>query len=196
MRSSNELSLAWAEPILASGRALVYPIYKGMYERQSPAPKMGASEARDERVAWSRDVGRSIDYLETRSDIDRARLTFYTVGRGAAAVVLTALEPRLKFCVLQGSGVALWGEIAPEADAVNFAPRVHIPTFMLNPRYDVAIPVETAQRPLFELLGTPPEQKKHTVLDVGRGIPIEAAAREILPWLDDHLGPVARPSRR
>jgi len=153
--------------------------------------KAGPSEARDRRIAWSRDLGRTIDYLETRSDIDRARLTFYAVGRGAAAVVLTALEPRLKFSVWQGSGVALWGEIAPETDAINFAPRVHIPTFMLNPRYDLVSPVETSQRPLFDLLGTPPDQKTHTVVEVGRGIPVEVAAREILPWLDHQLGPVA-----
>jgi hypothetical protein len=191
-RSSSDLSLAWAEPILRSGRAVVYPIYKGTFERRAAFEKLGPSEVRDLRIAWSRDLGRTIDYLETRPDIDRARLVFYAVGRGAGAVVLIAVEPRVKFSVLQGSSVALWGDITPETDAINFAPRVRIPTFMLNPRYDFTTPVETAQRPLFELLGTPVEQKTHTVLDVGRGIPVDMAAGEILPWLDWHVGRVQR----
>jgi len=191
-RSSSELSLTWAEPLLRSGRAVVYPIFQGTFERRPAFERLGPSELRDLRIAWSRDLGRTIDYLETRSDVDQARLTFYAVGRGAGPVVLIALEPRLKFSVLQGSGVALWGNISPEIDAINFAPRIRIPTFMLNARYDFANPI-ASQKALFELLGTPLDQKTHTVIDVGRGIPLEVVAGEILPWLDRHLGPVRLP---
>ena len=31
---------------------------------------------RDHVVDWSKDLGRSIDYLETRPDIDRSKLAF------------------------------------------------------------------------------------------------------------------------
>ena len=68
--------------IIPSGRAFLYPVYKGTYERTLP-DEMGPNAERELRIAWSRDLGRAIDYLETRSDIDRTRLAFYGVSAGA-----------------------------------------------------------------------------------------------------------------
>lgn len=187
-RSSRELTLAWGEPIVRSGRALVYPVYKGTYERRSAVPPWGANETREVLIARSRDLGRTIDYLETRTDLDLSSLTFYAVRASTGAVVMTALEPRLKFSVLQGAGVAIWNEVEPEVDAINFAPRIRIPTLMLCARGDFEHPVEAAQKPLFDLLGTPAGEKTYTLLEMGHGVPVEVGAREILPWLDRHLG--------
>ena len=191
LRSSRDLSVARADFIIQSGRALLYPVYKGTYER-SASDQVGSNEERELRIAWSRDLGRAIDYLETRSDTDRARLAFYGISAGAdAGVILTALEPRLKTTVLQGTGIY---DTAPEIDALNYAPRVRIPTLMLNGRYDFETPFETAQRPLFDLLGTPAAHKHHTVYETGHALPIEDMAREILPWLDRYLGQVVHSS--
>jgi pimeloyl-ACP methyl ester carboxylesterase len=193
LRSSRDLSLRWVDFIIRSGRAFLYPVYKGTYERAT-FERMGPFAERELRIAWSRDLGRAIDYLETRSDIDRTRLAFYGVSEGAAAgVILTALEPRLKTAILQGAGI---GEpVAPEIDTLNYAPRVRIPTLMLNGRYDYETPFNASQRPLFDLLGSPAGQKRHVVLEFGHALVIEAAAREILPWLDRYLGPVVHASR-
>jgi dienelactone hydrolase len=201
LQSSRDMSLAWGNFIIRSGRALLYPVYKGTFERAgTPDPRRrstsdakGSNEERELRIAWSRDLGRAIDYLETRSDIDRAHLAFYGVSVGAdAGVILTALEPRLKTSVLQGAGS--WADVAPEIDSLNYAPRVRIPTLMLNGRYDLETPFETAQRPLFALLGSPAEHKQHVVLETGHSIAIEDMAREILPWLDRYLGQVVHSS--
>jgi dipeptidyl aminopeptidase/acylaminoacyl peptidase len=155
---------------------------------------MGPNEERELRIAWSRDLGRAIDYLDTRSDIDRSRLAFYGVSVGAdAGVILSALEPRLKTSVLQSTGTG--EDSAPEMDPVNFAPRVRIPTLMLNGRYDFETPVDKAQRPLFALLGSPAEHKRHAILETGHALPIDDVVREILPWLDRYLGPIAQSSR-
>ena len=62
-----------------SGRALVYPIYKGMYERFVSLPRT-PNERRDRLVYWSKDLSRTIDYLETRADIDSERLAYYGVS--------------------------------------------------------------------------------------------------------------------
>ena len=102
-------------------------------------------------------------------------------------MILTALEPRLKTTVLQGTGMY---ETTPEIDPLNYAPRLRIPTLMLNGRYDFETPLKTAQRPLFDLLGSPAEHKRHTVFEKGHALPVEDAAREILPWLDRYLGHV------
>ena len=188
LESSRDLSLNWVDPIIRSGRAVLYPIYEGTYERRG-SDMSGPQTQRDRRVAWSREVGRSIDYLETRKDIDSSRIAFYGVSMGAdAGVILTALEPRFRASVIQGSG--LWMHWPPEIDLLNFAPRVRVPTLMLNGRYDFEAPYETAQRPLFQLLGTPPEHKRHAVFEGGH-IPwrMQDFFTEMLAWLDRYLGP-------
>jgi hypothetical protein len=82
-----------------SGRALVYPVYKGTYERAAP-PGVGASQWRDTVVQWSKDLGRTIDYLESRSDFDGDKLAYYGFSMGAeAALPIVALEPRLKTAI-------------------------------------------------------------------------------------------------
>jgi dienelactone hydrolase len=192
LRSSRDMSLVSPGLILRSGRALVYPIYRGTYERETPAA-MGPNEERELWVGWSRDLGRAIDYLETRSDIDRTRLAFYGVSAGAnAGVILTALEPRLKASVLQGTGMG--DAAAPEVDLVNYAGRVRLPD--PAPKWPLRLrdPFETAQRPLFNRLGTPAEHRRHAVFEAGHGLPIDDVAGEILPWLDRYLGAVVASS--
>ena len=107
-----------------------------------------------------------------------------------AGVVLTALEPRFNAAVLQGTG--LGGDVAPELDPINFAPRVRMPTLMLNGRYDFGAPYETAQQPLFALLGVAAEQKRHAIFEAGHALQTESVAGEMLPWLDKYLGFVRR----
>ncbi len=194
LRSSRDMSLTAMEFIVGSGRAFLYPIYKGTYERATHDER-GPNGARELRVAWSRDLGRAIDYLETRSDIDLGRLAYYGVSDGAdAGVILTALEPRLNASVLQSTGAG--EDVPPEIDLVNYAPRIRIPTLMLNGRYDFGAPVDTQQRPLFALLGSPPGQKDHRVIETGHAMPIEDVRREVLSWLDRYFGPVQQANRR
>jgi DNA-binding winged helix-turn-helix (wHTH) protein len=50
-------------------------------------------------------------------------------------------------------GYRFIGTIAPELNPANYAPRVRTPTLMINGRWDSVLPYETAQRPLFRLLG-------------------------------------------
>jgi dipeptidyl aminopeptidase/acylaminoacyl peptidase len=111
----------YVEFLLRSGRAVLYPFYKGMHERKAAAPE-GALEYRDRVIQWSKDLGRSIDYAETRSDLDSQRLAFYGFSRGAMlGPILTAVEPRLKASVLLCGGL---GPRPPpaEIDPINFAP--------------------------------------------------------------------------
>ena len=190
LRSSRDLSISQAAFIMRSGRALLYPIYDGTYERASD-DDLGENGRRGQRIAWSRELGRGIDYLESRPDIDRARIGFYGISSGAdAGAILTALEPRLKASVLQGTGI--WGDETPENRAIDYAPRIHVPTMLLNGRYDFATPIDTAQRPLFDALGTAPDQKQHVVLETGHAMTIDDAAAAVLPWFDRYLGPVRR----
>jgi eukaryotic-like serine/threonine-protein kinase len=51
-------------------------------------------------------------------------------------------------------------------------------------------PVETSQKPMFRLLGTPPEKKKMLVYPSGHLVPWPELIRETLAWYDATLGPV------
>src|SRR4030095_5835530 len=154
LRRSDDLRMKHLEFLLRSGRAVLQPIYKGSYERHVPETGGGPNKERDVVIQIAKDLGRSIDYLETRPDIDRERLAYYGASGGAVlAPQFLALEPRFKAAVLQGGGLAL-DKILPEVDPFNFAPRVTMPVLMLNGRYDFTNTPETAQRPLFRLFAT------------------------------------------
>jgi pimeloyl-ACP methyl ester carboxylesterase len=191
LRSSHDMPLTWVSLVVDSGRALLYPVYKGTYERRV-ADAIGEHARRDLQVAWSRDLGRAIDYLETRPDVDRSRLAYWGVSAGAdAGVPLCAIEARLRTAILVGTGI--WGDATADGDNYNYAPHLRIPVLMLNGRYDFTTPVDTAQRPLFELLGTPAADKRHVVFESGHALALRDIARQMLPWLDRYLGPVQSP---
>lgn len=84
--------------------------------------------------------------------------------------------------------------VLPEMNGVNYAPRVRIPVLMINGRYDYFFPLEASQRPLFNLLGTPAADKRHTLLEASHDVsPLrQAVMRETLDWLHKYLGSVQR----
>ena len=179
--------------VIKSGRAFMFPVYKGTYERgddlKSDYPNT-TSSYRDHVIAWSKDLGRSIDYLETRPEIDRNKLAYEGASWGGAmGSVLPAVEDRIKVCVLIVPGFNLQKSL-PEVDELNFAPRVKVPVLMLNGRFDFFYPVETSQLPMFRLLGTPKEHKRRVEYETGHNIPRTELIKETLDWLDHYLGPV------
>ena len=149
--------MSFVDYVIKSGRAVMYPIYQGLYERRKTLPvRPGPTMAREVTVDWSKDLGRSIDYLETRPDIDKTRLGYLGVSQGTASgVILTALEDRLKAVVFLDGGFFQMQHPMPGMDQVDFAPRLTRPVLMVNGRYDATFPVTGAQEPLFRMLGTP-----------------------------------------
>jgi cephalosporin-C deacetylase-like acetyl esterase len=199
VRSSNTLvAMPRIDFILKSGRAVFWPVYKGTYERGDDLkwyfPDTSASY-RDHVIQWLKDLGRSIDYLETRPDIDLNKLGFYGYSWGACVgAILPAVENRLKVSVLMGSGF-YFQKARPEVDQINFAPRVTIPTLMVDGIHDFIFPSETSQKPLYRLLGTPQGHKRLALYEGGHFVPRHHLIKETLDWLDRELGPVelARP---
>jgi dienelactone hydrolase len=103
--------------MLKSGRAVLWPIYKGTYERQDGMQTYFPNTSiryRDWVIQWAKDLGRSIDYLETRSEVDRNKLAFYGFSWGACmGAILPAVENRFKVSMLMGPGLYL-EEARPE----------------------------------------------------------------------------------
>ena len=195
LNSSNGLTIERIDFVLKGGRALLYPVFKGTYERgdglKSDWPD-GTSAYRDHVIYWLKDLSRSFDYLATRKDIDANKIGYMGVSWGGnMGALVPALETRLKASVLL-VGCFYLQRPRPEVDLINFAPRVKIPTLMLNGRYDHFCPVETCQLPMFRLLGVPKEHKRHILFETGHGIPQNELIKETLNWLDRYLGPVER----
>jgi hypothetical protein len=175
-----------------TGRVVVYPEYDGMHGRFRPR-ELTASALRERLIHWSRDIGRTIDYLATRQEFDTSRIAYYGFSSGANyGPVLTALEPRLRAVILLGAGLnrANW---SPDNHPMHFAARMRAPTLVLNGRDDFILPYETSQKPLFDAIGVPDSLKRLERLDGGH-IPRNRTdiVREVLGWLDRHFGPVAR----
>ena len=168
-------------------------VVKSTFERgdalttDHPAP---TAFYRDHVLQWSRDLGRSLDWVETRSDLDASHIAFYGLSWGAElGPLLAAVEDRIKTGVLVGGGLGLQ-QCPPEADPFNFAPHLKRPVLMVNGRHDFFFPYDTTQAPLFKLLGATADQKRHVVFETGHVPPANLMAREVLDWLDRYLGPV------
>jgi len=182
--------------VIKSGRAVLIPAYNGLYERRfpTPLPYGGPSLARrDLYIQWYKDLARSVDYLETRNDIDSRKLAFYGISLGARmGVRFTALEKRFKASILLAGGLDT-APAPPEVDDINFLPRVKVPTLMVNGRDDFRFPLLESQKPMFQLLGSPERDKRHGIINGGH-IPTKIEIiKEVLDWLDRYLGPVAAP---
>jgi formylglycine-generating enzyme required for sulfatase activity/dienelactone hydrolase len=182
--------------LMKSGRALLFPIYKGMYERRDgfdPYTQLKALR-RDHTIAWAKDLGRSLDYLETRTDIDSAKVAYFGDSMGGMlGPILLVVEPRIKAAILSSGGLPLAKNHLPESDPFNFVTHVTIPVLMLSGQYDNTFPLESSQNPLFHFLGTPDKDKKQVIYEGGHGaFPRPDAVRECLDWLDKYLGPIRR----
>jgi eukaryotic-like serine/threonine-protein kinase len=192
-RSSTALDLGRVDFLLKSGRAALFPIYKGTYERggelHSDYPE-ATTRYKDYVIMWGKDLGRSIDYVESRHDLDATRVAYYGLSWGAAlGAILPAVEPRIKANVLYVAGLNFQHAL-PEVDDINYITRVRQPTLMLNGELDFFFPVETSQRPMFDLLGTPPVDKQWLVYPGGHSVPRVEMIKESLHWLDRYLGSV------
>jgi len=198
MQSSQDMEDYYEFPMFLSflvknGRAVLFPVYKGTFERSNPslapyflgAPTFAYTEF---LVQLVKDFRRSIDYLETRADIDSEKIAYYGMSWGGnLGALIPAVEDRVKTSVLiSGSFRAL--QPRPEASPVSYAPWVKTPTLMLNGLYDRNI--DDGIRPMFDLLGT--TDKALITYETDHIPPRAEYIKETLAWLDKYLGPVNR----
>ncbi|MGD9344963.1 MAG: protein kinase [Candidatus Aminicenantes bacterium] len=180
--------------VVKNGRAALYPVYKGTMERNFKRPDLWADSYNqtEYRVQVVKDFKRCIDYLETRPDIDSQKFAYYGMSWGGywPGVIIPAVEERLKACVLLPGGLGDTGR--PEVHPIHYVTRVKTPTLMLNGKYDANFAYETSSKPLYDLLGTPDEDKELKLYDTDHIPPLNESIKEILAWLDKYLGPVKR----
>jgi dienelactone hydrolase len=155
----------------------------------------GINDWRDLMVQMTKDVRRTIDYLETRDDMDTGKIAFFGVSFGAMyGPIFTAVENRFAASILiSGGHYSRCLDCPEEIKPFNFAPRSTLPVLMINGRNDFLLPLETSIRPSFALQGAPAEHKRLFIFDGGHLPSKNDVAREVLDWLDRYLGPVEPP---
>jgi dipeptidyl aminopeptidase/acylaminoacyl peptidase len=126
--------------------------------------------------------------------VDPNRIGVYGLSAGACLLPIHAVgERRLKAAVLGSVGLFFVEGQLPEADPFNFLSRFRVPTLMIDGRTDFIFPLESSQRPMFQLLGTPEKDKNLVLLDGGHGdlrAHTQQVMKEALAWFDRYLGPV------
>ena len=182
--------------ILKNGRAVLFPVYKGTFERGNPKMaetmiQWDSHHSSEIFVQQFKDYRRCIDYMQTRGDIDSRKLAYYGASWGGIIrPIILAIEDRLKAGVLVAGGLV--SEFRPETNPMNYLTRVKQPTLMLNGRFDTGLPAETSSKPMFDLLGTPAKDKRQVFYDTDHVPPVNEIIKETLAWLDKYLGPVKR----
>ena len=176
-----------------SGRAVVLPIFKSTFERGDSLKSDVPTNSifwRDHVVMWVKDYRRTLDYLSTRAEFDTTKFAYFGFSWGGnMGAIIPAVEPRIKASVLTVAGFTM-ERSRPEVDPLHYLPRVRTPVIMLNGRHDFFFPMETAQEPFYQLIGSPAEHKRYIVYEGGHDVPRTQLIAESLAWLDKYLGPV------
>ena len=183
---------AYLDYVLKSGRAAVYPVYFRTFERNDGTKSHGASKSHEYTellVKLVRDFMRTVDYLETRDDIDPGKLGYYGHSWGGRmGAIIPAVEDRIALNILVAAGFPNTKPY-PEADEINYISRIEAPTLILNGRYDAIFPLETNVIHFYNLLGTPEKDKRLHIIDAGHNFYKKDRIKPILEWCDKYFGP-------
>ena len=148
---------------------------------------------RDWMIRMAKDLRRSIEYIQTRDDIDSDKIGYYGYSAGAlSGQIMLAVEDRID------TGIFVHGGLLPidlprSFDMALYAQRIHVPVLMVNGAEDVLIPAEAGQKPMYRILKEAHPDSRYAVYPGGHGefsLFFEQIRTDVLTWLDRHLGPV------
>ena len=170
--------------LIKSGKTLVWPAWKGSLNRM-PATRSGGDRMRDFRnlyIAWVTDTDKTLDYLETRNDIDTDNIFYLGMSYGALFNTHTLLfENRYKGAILYVGGV--FPTYPPLVDGINHMPRIDTPFLMLNGEQDYLVPKSAAMY-FYQSTGTPENDKKIVFYDSGHWpLPRNQMIKETLDFI-------------
>ena len=137
----------------------------------------------------SKDMKRSIDLMATRPELDLSNLIYFGVSWGGEmGNIMIPIEDRIRRAVLLVAGLN-FEEAQPEVEAYQYTPYIKIPVLMLNGKYDFFFPVETSQKPMFQLIGTNAKDKYWHLHESSHTVPIEDFTKEVKNFLSKYATP-------
>lgn len=180
--------------LLKSGRAVAFPNYYTAFGRRESGASLkqsGTAALRSDVIRMIKDLRRTVDYLESRPDIDPEKIALFGNSWGARySTIGLAVEPRFRAGILYTPVTN--AQPRPDIDNVSYLTRIVKPVLMISGEYDPFVPVEDA-RTTFDLIGTAAEDKRLVVTPGGHFAPYHLLVQESLAWFDNYLGV---PSRR
>ncbi len=179
---------------IRAGRAAMGVVLDGMVGRERPTgsilPATNSVEFRNLMVRHATELSLSLDYLETRNEIDMDRLAYVGLSWGAGSrSLLAAIDRRWDAVIFVGAGIdERLHPTVPEALNVNFLPYIEVPKLVLNGAQDEEHPWLSRAKPFYDLLSEP----KTLVLrdDEGHVPSPEVRVPAINDFLDEVFGPV------
>jgi len=190
-RSYNTRYEAMFDFVVKSGTAVAFPTYSGHYERGNDRTltRLGSeNSAAGLYRELVQDLGRTVEYLESSTDVTTDGLAFWAHSLGGVfGPVMLAATDSFDVAIFTSCGVPAYSawSLKPENRPETYLPRIAIPTLILNGRFDIIFPVNTGQEPFVRLLGTPDEHKRHVILQGGHvPLPRTPMVTEILAWLE------------
>ena len=166
----------------------MWPAWKGSLNRMPENRSSNEDTLRQFRsqfIAWVDDTDKTLDYLETRSDIDSNNIFYLGMSYGALFNTHTLLfEDRYKGAILYVGGA--FPTYPPLVDGINHLPRIKTPFLMLNGEQDYLVP-KSAANFFFQSTGTPSEDKKIIFYDSGHWpLPRNQMIKETLSFIDQY----------
>ena len=149
-------------------------VLKGMLERGfGPAfqnPETSSVLFRDLMVQHATELRLGIDYIMTREDVDADKLAYAGLSFGSGSrLVFSVADDRYKAVVYIGGGIdERVKPTLPEADNVNFAPYIGVPTILINGLRDEEHPWTPAVEPHVRAEGVGVDRRRRAYRPAGR----------------------------
>ena len=154
--------------LLDEGYALIIPIYYSTWNRRKTINTWWANESDEYKetiVKIGKDFKRSIDYIETRNDMNIKNLSYMGYSWGAiTSSILLAIDERVKSAFLAAGGIQL-PKGKKEISPALFARRVNVPIMHIYGKSDGFFTYDDSFKPWKKLIGTKAEDLQVIELD-------------------------------
>ncbi len=149
--SPNDPALASLRPQFSTAGSIVTTpegadVYVAPYGAGDAGTRFSTSKAKPRCGRRARmferrqEIGRTLDLMEARTDIDTGRVAYLGASFGASVpLLILALEDRIKTAVLLAPGFS-YRSVPPEADAVNYVGHITMPILMIGGRQATSVP--------------------------------------------------------
>ena len=176
--------------LLVEGYAIICPVYYSTCNRKKVLKTWWANESdeyKDTMIKIGKDFKRSIDFIESRTELDMNYLSYIGYSWGSVmSNILLAIDDRVTSAFICAGGLQVQ-KSKPEVDPAYYTRRITIPIMHITGKQDGIFDYENSQVPMQILLGTPLDFQEMIVLDgVGHAIAKDIRIENHLRWLKKH----------